>query len=79
MLGCVLNIDRFDLFFSCKIMVIFFKFYQCMGHLTITVTTNFMHSSVQYFVISGDVVNKKDVEKALQGADCVFHLASYGM
>ncbi|GLT74021.1 hypothetical protein SLA2020_458420 [Shorea laevis] len=29
--------------------------------------------------IQGDLVNKKDVEKALQGADCVFHLASYGM
>nr|XP_011465016.1 PREDICTED: short-chain dehydrogenase/reductase family 42E member 1-like [Fragaria vesca subsp. vesca] len=29
--------------------------------------------------IQGDVVNKKDVEKALRGAGCVFHLASYGM
>lgn len=28
---------------------------------------------------SGDVSKKKDVEKAIQGADCVFHLASYGM
>ncbi|GLU00105.1 hypothetical protein SLE2022_174980 [Rubroshorea leprosula] len=27
----------------------------------------------------GDLVNKNDVEKALQGVDCVFHLASYGM
>ncbi|WOL12366.1 hypothetical protein Cni_G21132 [Canna indica] len=29
--------------------------------------------------IRGDVSKKKDVEKALSGADCVFHLASYGM
>ncbi|KAB1203502.1 Short-chain dehydrogenase/reductase family 42E member 1 [Morella rubra] len=29
--------------------------------------------------IQGDVVRKKDVERALRGADCVFHLASYGM
>ncbi|KAH6768287.1 Rossmann-fold superfamily protein [Perilla frutescens var. frutescens] len=29
--------------------------------------------------IQGDVSKKEDVEKALQGADCVFHLASYGM
>ncbi|KAJ0965020.1 hypothetical protein J5N97_026158 [Dioscorea zingiberensis] len=29
--------------------------------------------------IQGDVTKKKDVEKALRGADCVFHLASYGM
>ncbi|CAL9192372.1 uncharacterized protein LOC135615215 [Musa acuminata AAA Group] len=29
--------------------------------------------------IQGDVSRKKDVEKALRGADCVFHLASYGM
>ncbi|GMH30730.1 hypothetical protein Nepgr_032573 [Nepenthes gracilis] len=29
--------------------------------------------------IQGDVTCKKDVEKALHGADCVFHLASYGM
>ncbi|KAA8514743.1 hypothetical protein F0562_017922 [Nyssa sinensis] len=29
--------------------------------------------------IQGDVIQKKDVEKALRGADCVFHLASYGM
>ncbi|GER36974.1 3-beta hydroxysteroid dehydrogenase/isomerasefamily protein [Striga asiatica] len=29
--------------------------------------------------IQGDVSNKQDVEKALHGADCVFHLASYGM
>jgi len=27
----------------------------------------------------GDVARKKDVDKALRGADCVFHLASYGM
>ncbi|KAG6783547.1 hypothetical protein POTOM_009201 [Populus tomentosa] len=26
-----------------------------------------------------DVARKKDVDKALRGADCVFHLASYGM
>lgn len=30
-------------------------------------------------LIQGDVSKKKDVEKALRGADCVFHLASYGM
>ncbi|KAK9270447.1 hypothetical protein L1049_026027 [Liquidambar formosana] len=29
--------------------------------------------------IQGDVIRKKDVERALRGADCVFHLASYGM
>lgn len=29
--------------------------------------------------IQGNIANKKDVEKALRGADCVFHLASYGM
>ncbi|OMO99747.1 3-beta hydroxysteroid dehydrogenase/isomerase [Corchorus capsularis] len=29
--------------------------------------------------IQGDLVLKKDVENALRGADCVFHLASYGM
>ncbi|KAL7085719.1 hypothetical protein ACP275_14G296300 [Erythranthe tilingii] len=29
--------------------------------------------------IQGDISKKQDVEKALQGADCVFHLASYGM
>lgn len=27
----------------------------------------------------GDVSCKQDVQKALRGADCVFHLASYGM
>lgn len=30
-------------------------------------------------LIQGDVTCKEDVEKALRGADCVFHLASYGM
>nr|XP_019707769.1 short-chain dehydrogenase/reductase family 42E member 1 [Elaeis guineensis] len=29
--------------------------------------------------VAGDVSRKKDIEKALHGADCVFHLASYGM
>ncbi|KAJ3679748.1 hypothetical protein LUZ60_017759 [Juncus effusus] len=29
-------------------------------------------------LIQGDVRKKKDVEKALRGAHCVFHLASYG-
>ncbi|KAG0464465.1 hypothetical protein HPP92_020534 [Vanilla planifolia] len=29
--------------------------------------------------ILGDVRQRKDVEKALKGVDCVFHLASYGM
>ncbi|XP_019105290.2 uncharacterized protein LOC104900838 isoform X2 [Beta vulgaris subsp. vulgaris] len=29
--------------------------------------------------ILGDITSKKDVEKALQGVDCVFHIASYGM
>ncbi|KAL3830550.1 hypothetical protein ACJIZ3_019352 [Penstemon smallii] len=29
--------------------------------------------------IQGDVSKKQDVEKALRGSDCVFHLASYGM
>nr|UGC00582.1 3betaHSD2 [Apocynum venetum] len=30
-------------------------------------------------LVHGDVARKQDVEKALRGADCVFHLASYGM
>ncbi|KAL2506037.1 NAD(P)-binding Rossmann-fold superfamily protein [Abeliophyllum distichum] len=29
--------------------------------------------------IHGDISHKQDVERALRGADCVFHLASYGM
>ncbi|WVY89059.1 hypothetical protein V8G54_037970 (chloroplast) [Vigna mungo] len=29
--------------------------------------------------IQGDVRRKEDVEKALRGADCVFHLAAFGM
>ncbi|KAI4317056.1 hypothetical protein L6164_024967 [Bauhinia variegata] len=29
--------------------------------------------------VRGDVVSKDDVKRALDGADCVFHLASYGM
>lgn len=29
--------------------------------------------------LSGDISHKQDVDKALRGADCVFHLASYGM
>ncbi|XP_059461390.1 uncharacterized protein LOC132190417 [Corylus avellana] len=29
--------------------------------------------------IQGDIVHKKDVERALRGVGCVFHLASYGM
>lgn len=28
---------------------------------------------------TGDVTKKEDVDKALDGADCVLHLASYGM
>ncbi|KAK3002461.1 hypothetical protein RJ639_022101 [Escallonia herrerae] len=31
------------------------------------------------FMLIGDVIRKKDVERASRGADCVFHLASYGM
>lgn len=27
----------------------------------------------------GDITQKKDVDRALRGADCVFHLASFGM
>ncbi|EXB56270.1 Short-chain dehydrogenase/reductase family 42E member 1 [Morus notabilis] len=30
-------------------------------------------------IIQGDIAQKKDVEKALRGVDCVFHLASFGM
>lgn len=30
-------------------------------------------------ILIGDVSRKQDVQKALRGADCVFHLASYGM
>ncbi|PON90516.1 Hopanoid-associated sugar epimerase [Trema orientale] len=33
----------------------------------------------QIHCIQGDVTQKTDVEKALRGADCVFHLASFGM
>lgn len=29
--------------------------------------------------MTGDIVKQKDVEKALRCADCVFHVASYGM
>ncbi|XP_021717778.1 short-chain dehydrogenase/reductase family 42E member 1-like [Chenopodium quinoa] len=29
--------------------------------------------------ITGDITCQKDVNKALKGADCVFHVASYGM
>ncbi|CAK9163753.1 unnamed protein product [Ilex paraguariensis] len=29
--------------------------------------------------IQGDVIRRQDVDRALRGADCVFHLASYGM
>ncbi|PSS31159.1 Short-chain dehydrogenase/reductase family 42E member like [Actinidia chinensis var. chinensis] len=29
--------------------------------------------------IRGDITKKQDVERALRGANCVFHLASYGM
>ncbi|TYG82780.1 hypothetical protein ES288_D01G116900v1 [Gossypium darwinii] len=29
--------------------------------------------------LQGDLTSKKDVENALRGANCVFHLASYGM
>ncbi|XP_015884142.1 uncharacterized protein LOC107419840 isoform X1 [Ziziphus jujuba] len=29
--------------------------------------------------IQGDIVQKKDVERAVRGADCVFHIASFGM
>ncbi|KAI3724729.1 hypothetical protein L2E82_36516 [Cichorium intybus] len=29
--------------------------------------------------VKGDISNRKDVEKALRGIDCVFHLASFGM
>ncbi|XP_031270188.1 short-chain dehydrogenase/reductase family 42E member 1 [Pistacia vera] len=29
--------------------------------------------------IQGDITKKKDVERAVRGADCVFHIASYGM
>ena len=30
-------------------------------------------------LLTGDIIVKKDVDRALRGADCVFHLASYGM
>ncbi|KAH9330807.1 hypothetical protein KI387_002915, partial [Taxus chinensis] len=29
--------------------------------------------------ITGDISQNEDIEKSLQGGDCVFHLASYGM
>lgn len=32
-----------------------------------------------FYASTGDITNKKDVEKALRGADCVFHIASYGI
>ncbi|KAG9151281.1 hypothetical protein Leryth_002824 [Lithospermum erythrorhizon] len=46
---------------------------------------NLKTSGVQFIqayrcaIMVGDVSRKQDVEKALQGVDCVFHLASYGM
>lgn len=33
----------------------------------------------QILIMIGDVTRKQDVQKALHGADCVFHRASYGM
>ncbi|XP_022133874.1 short-chain dehydrogenase/reductase family 42E member 1 [Momordica charantia] len=30
-------------------------------------------------IIQGNVTSKKDVERALRGVDCVFHLAAYGL
>ncbi len=30
-------------------------------------------------IFQGDITNYEDVEAAFQGADCVYHLASYGM
>nr|GFB06381.1 short-chain dehydrogenase/reductase family 42E member 1 [Tanacetum cinerariifolium] len=30
-------------------------------------------------LLKGDIVNRNDVDKALRGVDCVFHLASFGM
>ena len=30
-------------------------------------------------MLLGDIINRKDVDKALRGVDCVFHLASFGM
>ncbi|KAL3505517.1 hypothetical protein ACH5RR_035358 [Cinchona calisaya] len=38
---------------------------------------NLRHHGVLF--IQGDVTRKQDVDIALSGADCVFHLASYGM
>ncbi|XP_052191594.1 uncharacterized protein LOC127800806 [Diospyros lotus] len=35
------------------------------------------HKGVQF--IHGDITCKQDVQRSLRGADCVFHLASYGM
>jgi len=31
------------------------------------------------FLCTGDIRRKEDVERALRGADCVFHLAAFGM
>lgn len=33
----------------------------------------------QIEIMIGDIVQKKDVERAVRGADCVFHIASFGM
>ena len=30
-------------------------------------------------VLKGDVRNRSDVEEAIEGVDCVYHLASFGM
>lgn len=38
-----------------------------------------LYSNIIHLNFAGDVSRKKDVGKALRGADCVFHLASYGM
>ncbi|KAF7817700.1 short-chain dehydrogenase/reductase family 42E member 1 [Senna tora] len=40
-------------------------------------STLLTHKGVQ--CIRGDIVRKQDVERAFRGADCVFHLASFGM
>ena len=40
-----------------------------------TKSSRLLHESVRFF--SGDILNLHDVERAIEGCDCVYHLAAY--
>ncbi|PWA91348.1 NAD(P)-binding Rossmann-fold superfamily protein [Artemisia annua] len=40
---------------------------------------NLLLNNNKVHLLKGDIINRKDVDKALRGVDCVFHLASFGM